>query len=180
VKTTMMPKEEFVKKAGDLAAYNEMLYAGCGQALVAAFQELLGMRNIPALKAATGFSGGIANQGLPCGPLLGGIMIIGMKYGRDNLEDYSLSRRIKEPILRLCKEFRKEFGSLNCRDIIGLDLSDPEQLRQFADKDIRNKLCASVVIRKTAEIVAAILDDMEQEMLLSAAAIGKTATKKEC
>jgi len=177
VKTIGIPKEEFVKKAGELAAYNEMLYAGCGQALVAAFQELLGMQDIPALKAATGFSGGIARQGLLCGPLLGGIMVIGMKYGRDNLEDYPLSSRIQESVLRLCKEFRQEFGSLNCRDITGLDLSDPEQLQQYADKEIRNKLCASVVIKKTAEMVAAILDDMEQQMLLSAAAIGKPAAK---
>ncbi len=164
MKSIGMTKEEFMQKAYDLAAYNEAVFKGCSQAVVAAFQDLLGLKDILALKAASGFAGGLGRQGAACGALLGGIMVIGMKYGRANLEDYYSFQRTFPAVVKLCEMFKKEFGSLNCRDITGLDLADPEVVREFYVSGRHDRECA-VVAGKTAQMVAGILDDFEQELL---------------
>lgn len=68
-----MTKGEFIQKAYiDLAAYNKAVFKGCSQAVVSTFQDLLGLKDILALKAASGFVDGLGHQGATCGALLGG------------------------------------------------------------------------------------------------------------
>jgi len=158
-----MTREEFVRTVGELASHNEVLFKGCSQATISAFQEILGLKDTLALKAATGFAGGIARHGSTCGALTAGIMVIGMKYGRDNLEDYDSLMRTYAPVSKLIRQFKEEFGSMNCRDITKTDLLDFEQMKEFYISGRHDKECA-VVVGKTARMVAGILYDIEQEL----------------
>jgi C_GCAxxG_C_C family probable redox protein len=164
MKSLDMTKEEFMQKAYDLAAHNEVVFKGCSQAVVSAFQDLLGLKDILVLKAATAFAGGIGRQGATCGALTAGVMVIGMKYGRANLEDYYSFQRTFPPVLKLCSMFKQEFGSLNCHDITGVDFLDFEQMRKFYVSGRHDSEC-SVVAGKTARMVAGILYDMEEALL---------------
>jgi len=83
VKSLGMTKAQFRDRAAELASYNEVLFKGCSQAVVAAFQEVLGLKGLLTLKAASGFAGGIARQGATCGVLIGGAMVISVIKGNN-------------------------------------------------------------------------------------------------
>ncbi len=166
MKSLGMTKEQFMDRAAELASHNEVLFKGCSQAILAAFQELLGLKDLLTLKAASGFAGGIARQGATCGALIAGVMVIGMKYGRSNLEDYDTFQRGFEPVVKLCSMFRDEFGSLDCRDITGVNMLDPEETRKFYSSGRHDRECA-VVVGKTARMVASVLFDTEEALLFN-------------
>lgn len=165
-------KEEFIQNAYDIAAHNEVVFKGCSQAIVSAFQNLLGLNDILALKAATGFAGGIARQGLTCGALTGGIMILGIKYGCSNLEDYDSFKKILPFVERLCSIFKEEFGSVNCRDITGMNLMDSKQMEEFYVSGRHDRECA-VVVGKTARMTAALLCEIEESLLFDISKLPK-------
>lgn len=163
MKSLGMTKEQFMDRAAELASHNEVLFKGCSQGIVAAFQEILGLNDLLTLKAASGFAGGIARQGTTCGALIGGVMVISMKYGRENLEDYETFQRGFEPVVQLCSMFREEFHTLDCRDITGVNMLNPEELKRFYSSGRHDRECATVV-GKTARMVAGVLFDTEKTL----------------
>ncbi len=73
---------------------------------------------------ASGFCGGMSRTNGLCGALVGGIMALGILFGRKSADDsinkiYALSER-------LVRDFEKHFGSRNCSDILGCDISTRE------------------------------------------------------
>jgi len=113
MKTLGMTREEFIKKAYDLAHHREANLGGCPQAVLGALQELLGIKDPLALKAASAFAGGIAHQGLTCGAIIGGIMTISMKYGRsgENMEDVGAQVKAMELANKLMFIFKDDFDT---------------------------------------------------------------------
>ena len=47
-------------------------------------------------KIATGFGGGIAGSGSVCGALVGGVMAIGIKYGRSEVNQIEADQKNKK------------------------------------------------------------------------------------
>jgi hypothetical protein len=100
-----------------------------------------------------------------CGALLGALMTIGMVYADAKMEIPSTSTRYEETILhanRLCDRFKKEFGSLRCRDIQKVifgrhwDLRDPDQKAEFSvtrRSELHDK-CGDFVVKKAARLAA--------------------------
>jgi C_GCAxxG_C_C family probable redox protein len=79
-------------------------------------------------------------MGSTCGALVGGIMGIGLAFGREALEDSATSQgyaRAMELGGELCRRFEKEFGSTQCWDIQkslfgrSFDLRDPQEREAF-------------------------------------------------
>ena len=94
-------------------------------------REELGVESdlIPGI--ALGFGGGLGRRGLVCGALSGGVMAIGLRYGpmqapEDKDTAYALT-------LELCRRFEKQHGSTLCRDLIGCDLTNPEERQRASD-----------------------------------------------
>jgi len=120
--------------------------ANCAEAIWQAFSEGLdqdeqGLGNC----LASGFGSGVGVGDL-CGAIAGGIMVLGLNYGR-------LPGKPRNEILKeLCREFyrqaREEMGSAYCRD-----LRDPE------DENYREK-CAEYVV-KMADLLEKILAEGE-------------------
>jgi len=128
----------------------------------------LGLEDMATFKATTGLSGGLGRTGeSACGALAGGVMAIGLVYGRDKLERTADSDAYKETMRRagiLCDRFAEEFGSTKCHDVQlkmygkAWNMRDPnvyEDLRATLDKDNR---CADVTGR-AAELAAEAISE---------------------
>jgi C_GCAxxG_C_C family probable redox protein len=111
-----------------------------------------------ALKIANGFGSGMGRLCRVCGSLTGGFMVIGLKYGRweegpqhsaDTEETYRLVRLLAE-------RFETRNGSILCRELLGLDLNDPNQ-RQFATDQGLFKTKCTGYIRDVIEILEDII-----------------------
>ncbi len=163
---TIKSKEAFRREAQERAEIYELKYHGCGQCTLLAFQELLGMTDPLAFKAASSFCGGMFTGGT-CGALSAGIMVLGMKYGRDHVEE-GLAGLLKGalPTYQFVKWFESEFGSTACREISGMafdearlraGVENPKAMEAGLDPE-RGKKCARLVGRTAAKIAEVIIE----------------------
>ena len=162
-------KEEILDRAAKRAGDYEELSINCAQGTLAALQEefnLGGGKDI--LKAAT-FMPGLVSRKETCGAVIGGLMALGLAFGRDKLYDpdyrtpegMEKSWKNKRRVWRFCEEFKKEFGSTMCGDIrpkiMGREYNtmEPEEVKQFLE-DGGTKKCR-VPPEKAAQIAAEII-----------------------
>ena len=153
------------KKAGD---YEEVSIS-CSQGTLCALQEefkLGGGEDV--IKAAT-FMPGLASRKETCGAVIGGLMALGLVFGRDRVnnpdpntpEAMEKVLKSREKAWRFCEQFKKEFGSTMCGDIrpsiMGRDYDtiDPKERQQFL-ADGGAKKCR-VPPEKAARIAAIII-----------------------
>lgn len=131
-----MKAEEVAKKAHEY----EKKYHGCAQCTLRALQDCLGFGSADTFKAATAFSGGIAYMNEECGALTGGLMALGIVFGREKLESTVESAdyvKTLELAAKLYKRFKQHFGSTKCRDIQtslfgrSFDLKKPKDREEF-------------------------------------------------
>jgi len=100
-------------------------------------------------KIATAFGGGIGRCGSVCGALAGGVMALGIKYGTN---EPSSEERLKvyEVAQKFFKRFEEQHGSVLCRELIGYDLSIPEELEEAGNAKVFEEKCVDIV-RKAVE-----------------------------
>ena len=86
---------------------------------MAVCQEL-GISNDLIPRIATPFAGGMAGTGEVCGAVVGALMCIGVRHGRDEVgRPEGKAHGLAGDFLRA---FREEMGSLHCRELTGIDL----------------------------------------------------------
>ena len=160
-------KGAFKKEARERAYNYERRYHGCSQCTLLALQELLGLEDELTFKAASSLCGGLALTGNTCGALSAGVMVLGMKYGRANIEE-GLAGLVKGmlPAYRLVKWFKSEFGTTVCHEISGFEIdeeglkgaiADPEAMEAGLDPELIEK--ASQLCGKTAAKVAELISE---------------------
>ena len=103
---------------------------------------------------ATGFCGGMARSGGPCGAVTGAAMALGIVLGRDGPEQSV--RQSYDAVRAMMREFEKRYGSTNCTDLLGVDLDTPEGRQAFDEQDLA---CKCTDFTGTAAALAAELLD---------------------
>ena len=105
------------------------------------------------LKLACGFGAGMGRKEIVCGAVSGGIMALGMKYGRGENKDGALTERTYRKTRELMDKFVEKYGTVICRELLGgCELTTPEGQREFREKDLKNKVCKDCV-RAVVEII---------------------------
>jgi C_GCAxxG_C_C family probable redox protein len=124
----------------------------CAQSVFSSFAPELGLERKIALKVATPFGGGIARMGEVCGAVTGAMMGIGLNDGMSEEEDLEAKERTYGICQELASRFKARNGSIKCRDLIGYDLSNPEEHKKAEEDDVFNTKCTKFV-RDAVEIV---------------------------
>ncbi len=162
-------KEEILDRVSKKGGDQEELLVNCAQGTLAALQEefnLGGGDDI--LKAAT-FMPGLVSRKETCGAIIGGLMALGLAYGRNKPYDPGSNTpeakeeafKLKEKVWRFCETFKEEFGSTMCGDIrpkiMGREYNtmDPKEMQKFLEDDGAKK--CRVPPEKAARIVASIM-----------------------
>ena len=114
----------------------------CSQAVFTSLAERMGLDYETALKVASGFGGGMGRMGATCGAVTGAFMALGLKFGGVESEAKNETYRFVNQFVEM---FRQHHGSLECRDLIGCDLSTEEGRQQAHAKDTHNAVCAGLV-----------------------------------
>ena len=107
----------------------------CAQAIFATFGPLFGKGSVDydsCMKITAAFGGGINLTGNVCGAITGAVMALGLKYGGNVQEVTKITKQLLD-------DFTKINGSIICRDLVGHDLFDDEDLREANKKDIFKK-----------------------------------------
>ncbi|MEN6443231.1 MAG: C-GCAxxG-C-C family protein [Methanoregula sp.] len=131
-------------RADDAAAIFKSGFS-CSQAVCCAFSDDFGINQETALKLSCGLGGGMAHTGNTCGAVTGALMVIGMKYGRTSLGDLAAREKTYDLSNRFITEFLRRNHSVNCTELVGYDLSDPEALTEAKEHKVFHTKCAQFV-----------------------------------
>lgn len=100
----------------------------CSQALFGAFAEDLGLDLKTAFKISTCFGAGM-RQGSICGCITASLMVLGMALGFYDSQDRELEVYGNQKTDAFIQAFRRKMnGDMNCRDILGKDVSKPAEM----------------------------------------------------
>jgi C_GCAxxG_C_C family probable redox protein len=128
----------------------------CAQSVLAEYSNLLGLPNDLALKLATPFGGGMGRQGHICGAVSGALMVIGLRFGNSDHGDKSARDHTYAVTQQFLSGFSSTCGSLYCRDLLGVDLSQPGALERVRADDRFKRICSSYV-QNAIDLVAEII-----------------------
>ena len=162
-------RQMLLKKAYEIGSECARKYKGCSQCVVAAVQDLLGIREDAVFKAATALAGGIGLSGIgPCGGISGGVLILSQLVGRErcNIEDpQNIRSRSYDLAQKLVEAYLDEFGAIACRDVqikkFGRPyyLRDPQEKEKFQDAGGHTDKCPDVVGKAAQMTVKIILNE---------------------
>lgn len=127
----------------------------CAQAVLATFSQDLGLDEEQALMLASNFGGG-ARCGQLCGAVSGALMVLGLKYGNSNSGNKEEILNSKNTSEQFNKLFCEQNKSLVCKELLGYDLSVPEQRKTIMEKSIIAETCPKMVT-DAVEIVQQII-----------------------
>lgn len=92
----------------------------CSQAVFAAFSEIYGIDKETALKISSSFGAGMGRMREVCGALTGAFMIAGLENGAVDPKDVNGKKANYDLVNLMAKDFKDEFGSIICRELLGL------------------------------------------------------------
>ncbi|NQU13579.1 MAG: C_GCAxxG_C_C family protein [Desulfobacteraceae bacterium] len=158
-----MKRPEPMTLSKDVIMENAVQYLisgyNCAQTTLLCCQELLEIRNDDVLKSATGFGGGMGNRGEICGAVSGGVMALSQKFGRVELSEEEARRKeyTYELVSAYLNKFKEFEGSLYCRDILGVDISDQAKRKAYWTVENRRK-CGEGQVAKALEMLYFIFE----------------------
>jgi C_GCAxxG_C_C family probable redox protein len=111
--------------------------------------EAYGLENEELLWASIPFMGGISgHQQAPCGVVSSSVVCLSFRH-RCSLEDKEKAKKARNKIRanagELVKAFEKNFGTIVCRDLVGLDFSNPLEYRRFTEAASWRERCSSAI-----------------------------------
>ena len=140
------------EKALDLFSNN----FNCSQAVLTAFASDFGLDEKLALMLGTQFGGG-ARNGEMCGAVSGALMVLGLKYGHYESDNTKQKSRAYAIASEYTKRFKELNGSIVCRDLLGYDLTKPDDMACIKEKNLFGDICPKM-IRSAVELLESIID----------------------
>lgn len=130
----------------------------CAESVLMAVAEAQGLSSPLIPRIATGLCGGMSRSNRLCGAFTGGVLAVGLAYGRDNAEQsheeaYSFVQEYME-------RFERRFGASDCSTLCGCDLSTPEGKKAFRENRVIEK-CADLAAQ-AANMAWATINEREE------------------
>ena len=100
----------------------ELFTAGynCAQSVFLAYADVFGMDAKTAALATAPLGGGMGRLREVCGAVSAAFMLSGLKYASADPQDKAAKTRCYTVVQELAARFRKENGSIICRELLGL------------------------------------------------------------
>ena len=109
----------------------------CAQAVAAAFSDLTGFTPEYTAKMMSAFGGGMGRMREVCGAVSGMLLVTGILYGYDPTAGDDVKQAHYALVQKLAGQFRKEVGSIICRELLENPPSDPNptpRTKEFYEK----------------------------------------------
>lgn len=140
----------------------------CSQALFGAFAGDFGLDLKTAFKVSTCFGAGM-RQGGTCGCITAALMILGMGVGFYDSQDREQERYGNKMTEEFIRRFAEKMNNrIYCRDILGKDITIPEEMAQIRQEGLILKNCPQVMhvsIELLEEMLAAHLKEVSESSI---------------
>ena len=108
---------------GDYGKRAEQLFMegyNCSQAVLLSYSDITGLDDKTAAMLASGFGGGMGRMREVCGAVSGMFIVLGIVAGYSDPSDAQGKKSTYAAIQELASRFRKENGSIICKELLGL------------------------------------------------------------
>jgi C_GCAxxG_C_C family probable redox protein len=129
----------------------------CTQSILASFAARYGLQQNLAFRIGEPFGAGTSCTGDMCGSVTAAIMVLGLQYGSTLSNDNTARSYTYQRVHELIQRFKEIHGSIQCTDLLGYDLSDPQQLQTVWEKGLFIELCP-ILVRDAAQILVEMLE----------------------
>ena len=129
----------------------------CTQGVFTTYAVEHGIDEKLALRLATNFGGG-ARKGEMCGAVSGALLVLGLLYGHSESDDLETKEKAYAMSEEYMNRFIRKNGSVVCRELLGYDLSKPEEKAVIMEKNLFRTLCPEM-IRSAVEILDELLEE---------------------
>ena len=109
----------------------------CAESVLLAVAEHAAIHSPLLPKISTGFCGGISRSKGMCGAVTGGVMALGMIFGRSSADMPPDDTYLK--VRELLTTFETQFGSSNCFDLTGCDFNDAMDRQRWKESEMASK-----------------------------------------
>lgn len=132
----------------------------CSQSVFGTYAPLFGLECNTAFKIACGFGAGMGFLQNTCGAVTGAFMLIGLAYGKWKPDDNESKEKTYSLIKKFTAEFTEINNSINCRELIGCDISTAEGLKKARETGVFQTQCKKYV-EDAALIIERIIFDLK-------------------
>jgi C_GCAxxG_C_C family probable redox protein len=116
----------------------------CAQSVLLTYAKEVNLEEKKAMAIAIGFGSGMT-MGETCGAVTGAYMVLGLKIRTEGKTYQDIKTESKSNIRRFNELFMAKHGSLQCKKLLGIDLSTPEGMQQAREKGLFDTVCATLV-----------------------------------
>jgi C_GCAxxG_C_C family probable redox protein len=154
-------KKVFMEDVKKRTFDSEIKHHGCAQVIVQTFLDVFEEDNVAVSMASCPFAGGLALTGNNCGALVGGLIVLGLVFGRKDIEEgmEGILNGIR-PMRKLVRYFEGTHKTVDCRDITQTDVADPIKAAEYFDHGGLEK-CARIM----ADVAAFVGDILYEEKI---------------
>ena len=149
----MVMKNMHAERAVDYYSRN----FNCTQGVFTTYAVEHGIDEKLALRLATNFGGG-ARKGEMCGAVSGALLVLGLLYGHSESDDLETKAKAYAMSEEYMNRFIRKNGSVVCRELLGYDLSKPEEKAVIMEKNLFRTLCPEM-IRSAIETLDELLEE---------------------
>ncbi|MBO4993043.1 MAG: C_GCAxxG_C_C family protein [Alistipes sp.] len=116
----------------------------CSQIVMGYAANKLDINSDDALKVSAAFGGGMW-CGRTCGCVSGALMALGLKYGYSEPNSAEQKNALLAKKTEFEQRFAAENGSVVCKEILGYDLSQPDQMAKIMEQNLLFTICPKAV-----------------------------------
>lgn len=135
-----------MRKKMDIDAVREDFNMGiiCAQQVLSHFSERFGVPEKDALRLASCFGSGMG-QASTCGCVTGALMVMGLAHGVAGPRNREQKQNLYGRRDAFMAAFAAAHGSVECKGVLGHDLTDPQQLAVIKEKKLFTTVCVPLI-----------------------------------
>jgi C_GCAxxG_C_C family probable redox protein len=119
----------------------------CAQAILEAYAHRVDIDPKIAIKIGAGLGGGIGRKQHICGAINAGAIILGIKFSSGNSGDVESKENVSMIVGNYVAECEKILGSAQCKELLKIDLSNPDERSIAKESGLFDRVCNNAVIQ---------------------------------
>lgn len=128
------------------ALHNFDAELNCAQAVLGAYTDRIAITSETAYAIACGFGAGMGRLQETCGAVTGAFMVLGI----DTYHKFGSHPERKDSVYSKVQQFSEQFknihGTLDCRDLLKVDLNTEQGNTQMKEQNLRELVCKRCIV----------------------------------
>lgn len=133
----------------------------CAQAILTTYAEAYDLDPTLAMKLTTGLAGGMGRMAKTCGTVTGSMLVLGLANSSGQSHDHQTKQITINAVQDFSQQFEEKFGSLECKDLLGHDISNDQGYKDARAAKVFQHKCPQFVEGSVA-ILETLLSDKNE------------------